>query len=378
MNILYISQDYTDSKVHHNLCHHLASELGPDSNIIVYTHSRDITADNIDKYDLSDNYRVILPKFKGNKFLYKYLFNYKISLKYKELSQRLNLRTIDLVHAATLFSEGAVAYKIWKKFKIPYAVAVRGTDINTYFGKMPHIRKLGIKILRRASKVIFISDSLKNSFFNVPIIQKHSFEDLNYIVLPNAIDKFYLENITQKKEKNNPRKLLFIGRFDRNKNIERLMDAVELLNQKYKDISLSLIGGYDNTYDIIMERWKKRPEIFSYLGEIRDKNKLVEIMRSSDVFVMVSHSETFGLVYIEALTQGIPVVFSENRGIDGLFTEKIGEAVNPVDVESIARGIEIIINNYSSYFIPQDKLLEFSWSKIACKYVNIYKQIIKK
>lgn len=57
----------------------------------------------------------------------------------------------------------------------------------------------------------------------------------------------------------------------------------------------------------------------------------------SDIFVMVSHSETFGLVYIEALSQGLPILYTRGQGIDGTLKEKIGEAADSYDENSIKK-----------------------------------------
>ena len=66
---------------------------------------------------------------------------------------------------------------------------------------------------------------------------------------------------------------------------------------------------------------------------------------NSDVFAMVSHHETFGLVYIEALSQGLPVLFTQGQGIDGTFSELVGVAARPSSVAGIRRGLEQIIDN---------------------------------
>jgi glycosyltransferase involved in cell wall biosynthesis len=91
---------------------------------------------------------------------------------------------------------------------------------------------------------------------------------------------------------------------------------------------------------------------------------------------MPSKSETFGLVYIEALSQGLPIIFTEGEGIDGFYEKNIGEAVDANDVKSIANGIFKISNNYLSYnFDPKEIVNNHNWNNIAQKYIkNIYNE----
>lgn len=91
----------------------------------------------------------------------------------------------------------------------------------------------------------------------------------------------------------------------------------------------------------------------------------------NDLFVMPSHSETFGLVYLEALSQGLPVLYTKGQGIDGVFTASVGEAVNSRSVSSIGDGIKKIIQKYDSYKSIDD-MSGYSWFSIAKKYKQIY------
>jgi len=92
------------------------------------------------------------------------------------------------------------------------------------------------------------------------------------------------------------------------------------------------------------------------------------------VFVMASRAESFGLVYLEALSQGLPVVHSIGEGIDGYFKEKgVSFAADPDNPLDIARGIE----HLSSFCLRRatacrDAAKNFSWEKVAEKLVACY------
>jgi len=92
---------------------------------------------------------------------------------------------------------------------------------------------------------------------------------------------------------------------------------------------------------------------------------------------MPSYNETFGLVYLEAMSQGLPIIYTKREGVDGYFKDgTVGYSVNPKDVNDIVKKIEMIISNYNRISKNCLGLVEkFSWDKIAKIYYNIYKSI---
>lgn len=103
--------------------------------------------------------------------------------------------------------------------------------------------------------------------------------------------------------------------------------------------------------------------------------ELRDFYRTSDIFAMPSFTETFGLVYIEALSQGLPIVYTQNEGIDGVFKDhSIGIATNPTNPNDIAKDIISIINNFNAYAneVKRISLEPFMWNCIASRYSNIY------
>lgn len=380
MNILYLSEDYIGTMVHHNLCNKIMVNHGEDVNkIILYCYSRSLNThiDNRDKFVATPVYEPCVQAFSGNRKLYKYDFFYKIRNKFSNLKSVVDLSAIDVVHASTLFSEGALAYRLYKKYGIPYTVGVRGTDINYYLLKQPHLLLLGYKILKNASKIIYISSPIKEKVENhwAYRLFNNTFKG-NGIVQPNGIDPYWHEHPREKQKINTRNRLLYIGRFDNNKNVESLMAAVLLLKNSIPNIHLTMIGGSASRHDEVISLCNKYPEVFSYLGKIYDKDKLSAEMRKTDAFVMVSHSETFGLVYVEALSQGLPIVYTKGEGIDGFFKIPVGEGVNSHDVADIARGIEKLLSNYSQYEGIGDLLNNFSWDTISDKYISFLKSAV--
>jgi glycosyltransferase involved in cell wall biosynthesis len=80
-------------------------------------------------------------------------------------------------------------------------------------------------------------------------------------------------------------------------------------------------------------------------GVVENEN-LPGLMKNYSAFVLPSQRETFGLVYVESLLSGLPVLYSRDRGIDGYFDEKsIGYACDPSSVDDIAKGIDYLLEH---------------------------------
>ena len=116
-----------------------------------------------------------------------------------------------------------------------------------------------------------------------------------------------------------------------------------------------------------------------YLGCL-EKENLITVYRKADIFIMPSLTESFGLSYVEAMTQGLPVIYTRNQGFDGQFAEgMVGFHVNPKDIEDIYSKILMILLNYAE--ISNNCLVEsdkYNWDVIADKYIDIYHNILSK
>jgi glycosyltransferase involved in cell wall biosynthesis len=268
--------------------------------------------------------------------------------------------------------------KLKKDFGIPYIVAVRNTDVNLFFKRMFHLRWIGLKILENADRVIFLSESYKKEVLEkyVPASKKAEINE-KISVIPNGIDDFWFENIGDEKEElqSSNLKFLQIGDIDKNKNIETSVKAIELLIEKGYRVKLDVVGKIkDQTvFDKI-----KDLEFVNYLGT-KTKEELLELYRNNDIFILPSINETFGLVYAEAMSQGLPVIYSKGQGFDGQFEDgEIGYAVKSSDADDIAAKTIALVNNYN---VISSKCIKhcdkFIWSNIGIKYHEIYKIVYK-
>lgn len=372
LRILHISNDFLWTKVHRNLYIQL-DHLGVRQDIFtpLRRHS------NRNSNQISFTVPGSAVHFSGVLSTYhRILFKQKIRKLYRDLEACGVAGDCNLVHATTLFSDGALAYELFRKYGKPYIVSVRNTDINMFLKYKPHLIFLARKILDNASRLVFISQSNFDNFFHHPLITMFA---LRYwkkaLVINNGIEQLWLQN-RHTASRRYAKRILFIGRFDRNKNAVRLIHAFLALRATRPGLKLSLVGSAGPLEDKVRQLAMRHPESIMFHGHVAEGPELIGICRASDVFAMASHHETFGLVYVEALTQGLPVLFTKGQGIDGTFSENIGVGVDPASVADIQRGLAQMIDSYAGFDIGQVSFARFDWENIAARYLDMYQSIL--
>lgn len=374
LKVLHINCNYVGTKLHRNLVEYL-DKLNIDNNIFAPIYKERKIEENY-----SENVFVSKCFNKWDKII----FDYKQKKIYKSLTEHYDLNTFDIIHAYTLFTDGNCAMRTSKEYDIPYVVTIRDTDVNAFFKYRFYLRKRGVKIMKNASAVFFLSKTYMNEVIKkyVPESIREEILKKSYVV-PNGIDDFWINNIFYNKKieqslnriKNKKLKIIYVGLISKRKNIGLTLKAISKLQKKSWEIEFNAIGKIYNKREY--RKLNKDPN-FIYLG-IKTKEELINFYRDFDIFIMPSITETFGLVYAEAMSQGLPVIYTKGQGFDGQFEEgKVGYHVNCKDCEDIAYKIEKIVGNYEYIVKNSVKCVEkFKWKDISEFYCKQYLKILK-
>ncbi len=373
MKCLHICNDFSLTKVHKNLYSNFDAE---GMTQIVYNPVRDTTPIGNNTIDFTDKESEIVYSKKIKKY-HKVFFRNKMNYLFRDLKKKVELNTVQLVHATTFFTDGALALKVHQEFGTPFIVAVRGTDISVFLRLRPDLRGLAFKIIKKAAKIIFISNSLRTAFAEHRLLASKKNEILEKSVLIyNGIDDFWLDNRNASKRVA-PNCILYVGRFIPTKNIQNLIAAIGVLRDEGQDLFLNLVGAGGEEESIIKQKSKENANFVQYMGAVRDKEKLREVYGNNAIFAMPSSAETFGLVYIEALSQGLPILYNEAQGVDGVFPDgSVGEKCDGTDLDSVIAALRKIIVNYHTYGMENINFDQFYWSKIAKKYIQLYEKVL--
>ena len=142
-------------------------------------------------------------------------------------------------------------------------------------------------------------------------------------------------------------KVLTCGQFIKRKNIDKVIKACE----NFDNIELTVIGS-----GIMEKKLRKLSDKVIFTGQI-PHDKVFEKMRESDIFILPSVKETFGMVYLEAMASGCITVCTKNDGIDGIIKDGVnGFTVEPDKIEETIQKIidfqnknELLNNTYNTF-----------------------------
>lgn len=313
----------------------------------------------------------------------RFLFFLKQAKIRKAVQKEIQVKNNDIIHAYTLFTDGSCARHLSHKYNKPYVVAVRGTDIN-YFGKYRfYLKHHGYKILRDSSIIYCLSPAYVEKVLKLFVPKKYQNEILSKIqVVPNGIDDFWLKNTFKDKDcslsferyKKKQIKLIFAGQVSKIKNVKLICQAIDILKEKGWQVSFDVIGKIEdpNYYNNIRE--------YCNYYEYMPKEQLINKYRESDIFVMPSITETFGLVYVEAMSQGLPVIYSKGEGFDNQFPEgTVGYGVDKKSAEALAIAILNVFEEYERMTHNCiDLCNKFNWNSICDEYYKDYETIMVK
>ena len=307
----------------------------------------------------------------------RYVFHVKHRNILKDLLAHYNPTEYDIIHAHSLFSNGWLALQLWKKYKRPYVVAVRNTDVRTFFEKMPWLRRLGLDILNHANKVVFISQNSYDEVFHhyIPQAMRETLRSKTCI-LPNGIDDFWHQNTYLEKEAtvHTPLRIVTAGKVTPGKRFLQLAEMIQSYSTNIQPAELHIIGPAWTPR--IVEQLKRIPNVY-YYGPLK-QDDILKMYRQMDLFALLSSPETFGLVYPEAMSQGLPVIYTKNEGFDSFFdNHTVGVSVDKSDQLGFNKAIDYIVKHYPNLLNNALSGIDvFDWNTITQRYIELYHDII--
>ena len=277
-----------------------------------------------------------------------------------------------LVHAHKLTFEGLAGWWLGRWMRIPLVLSIRGEAESKVLRFKPLYRPFLQRILSDAERIYFVSAWFK------PVLNRHfRITEDKQRFLPN----FVASSETCVAADRRPDRLLTVLDLNvyRKKGLDRLLPAFRDCLERYPDAHLDIVGrGEPDTIAEIRQRIARLglADKVTLLGAMPNA-ALRERLPSYAGMALASHNETFGMVYVEALLAGVPILHSRGTGIDGFidFVEA-RVAVDPLDESSIRAGLLRLLDSQADY---RDWLVRnrnriaaaFDQDRYACEYLEL-------
>lgn len=309
----------------------------------------------------------------------------------KKLKKWVESEKFDLIHIHTPFMAHYFGLNLRKTLSIPCI-----ETYHTFFEDYLHhyIPWLPEKFGRRFAR--WVSRRQCNSVDGVVVPSKPMLDVLTQYgidkpmsVIPTGIDKHFLTKRNSDVFKlnyqlpMNKKILLYVGRVAKEKNIEFLLHVVKNISREYKDILLLITGEgpADKDLDLKIKEFGIY-EFVKRLPYLDRGNELPQCYSAADVFVFSSKSETQGIVPLEAMAQGTPVVAIAEMGIASVIKNNEGAFATKDNLEEFVSCVKKLISNdklHASQSKKAYKYVKENWaaSVQAEKVVSFYKASIK-
>lgn len=245
----------------------------------------------------------------------------------------------DILHAQSCLWAGVAAVVIKEKDNLPLIISEHSSAY-----KMDKISAEGLKWasfgFSNADSVIFVSDVLRKS-----VVEKIGIIN-NSVIIPNMVNIDRFGNIPVG---DNSFTFLTIAGLNENKSIDLLIKAFSIVQKDISNVKLLVIGeGPERRKLEDLTEKESLHDFVGFLGSVRH-DIIGEYISKSDVFVLPSKYETFGVVFIEALACGKPVIAAKCGGPEDIVNAENGILVDVDDIDGLANAMISIYDKYETY-----------------------------
>lgn len=307
------------------------------------------------------------------------------STKYSRLDLRLSQRAFlkiyeyyrkelgdaDVIHAHLI----AHAYNCklaLDKYQIPFVITEHWSKVNSA-NVNDNLRRLGDGY-KWADKVICVSAALSESL-------KRQF-DIESLVIHNMVSGTFFDSseLANKKTRSDIVRFISVGSLVEIKRFDLLIRAFSNC-QHLSECQLSIIGSgpeKEKLSNLIIDCGLKDRVLM--LGR-KKPEEVSELMDASDCFILTSDSETFGIVYIEAMAKGKPVIATKCGGPESFVNDSNGVLIPTDDLDETTKAIDYMVENLNRFdnaAIRQFCYDSFSEEAISQKIIAAYQEAIEK
>lgn len=258
----------------------------------------------------------------------------------------------------------------------PLVVHVHATDFDRSRGNVnPQVYAIEKNGMDYADHIICVSDLTRRT-----VIEKYHQDPAKVTTVHNAVEPLSSEIEAIKVEKSKDKIVTFLGRITMQKGPEYFVEAAALVLERTKNVRFVMAGSGDMYEKMIYLAAKKGiSDKFHFTGFLKGK-QVYEMLKSSDVYIMPSVSEPFGISPLEAMQCGIPTIISKQSGCAEILDKAI--KTDYWDIEAMADAIySICAYPTMAKFLQVEGKTEvdnIKWEDAGLKVREIYNNVCKR
>lgn len=324
------------------------------------------------------NVRVYFPRYFNLPLFYFYARNFWIYLESRAILNLINKKEIkfDLIHAHYIWPSGLVGVELKNKFKVP--VVITEHTSRTVYKELKRKNKNYIRALKLSDSIIRVNRK------DVPLFIEAGVSPDKVFYIPNGYDGKKFVKIDEKrcrKKLNLPldkKIILNVGNlYDEVKGHKYLIEAVGKIVNQRKDILCIIVG--EGKLRSKLQKLINDLNLNGYVKLVGAKphDEIPLWMNACDLLVLPSLMESFGLVQIEALACGKPVVAARNSGSEELIVnENLGYLVEPKNPDELAEKTLTALNKEWDEEHILNYVLRFRSKETAKEIFKVYEKLM--
>jgi len=276
----------------------------------------------------------------------------------------------DVIHAH-VFTAGVPAVILGKLFHIPVVITELATSILQH--SLPWIARIMLRFAMNSADIV-----LPDSYSLQIALESYRVHN-TMMVVPPTVDMARF-NPSNYQKIYDIKRVLTVAILHPRKGIPTLLNAIALLRGKRKDFIVEIAGDGPNRkeYEQLAASLKLK-EVVRFYGFVSEETK-VELMRKCDFFVLPSLWETFGVVLIEAMACGKPVIATARGGPREIVSKEVGILAPSEDPAALAEAIDYMLDHYQGYSpeqIAQYVRERYSYEAVGKQLHSVYHNIIR-
>lgn len=232
---------------------------------------------------------------------------------------------------------------------------------------------------------------LSKSILATNLLKEKGFKDITTVGVGLDIDRFNneikynkdIEKLVNEKNNNKYQYLLYIGKIEDRRNIIFLLDVLKSICEEKSNIKLIMVGKGEKSYIEKCFNYAKNIGIYDKIiyFESFKQEELPNLYKCCDLFLLPTQYEIFGMVLLESMYFGLPVITTLNGGSSTLINNTENGFICELKKEEWCKCIGKIISDeelrkHISCNCTKEIIMKYTWDKLADKFLNIYKNVI--